>query len=334
MNEKLLFEEYKALCNDVKKIYVIPLINFSFKKTNYLYLLYKNFIENNEKYHIQIQSISVFLYPRIVLSRLINEKAIVHHHWLEVTDIKSFWGMFWKIFWLSLFKLFNGKLIWTIHNKFPHKGNYKLINSYIRKYMARISNRLHVHCASAIEIMSPILKVPKEKFFIVEHPKFSSEIYDKRKARDQVLKKYPLLSIKENDIIFLMFGEIAEYKKIKETAIIFNQLEKNKRLFVAGRIKKGSEKYFKEILELSRNNNQVFVDGHIIPEENVPAVFNMSDFVLFNYKEVLTSGSVFLALSYNKKVIIPNRGCLKELSGDNIIKFENENHLKNILTNL
>lgn len=334
MNEKILLEEYKNLCGDVKKVYVIPLINFSLKKSNYLYLLYKNFIENNERYQIQVQSISIFSYPRIVLSRLINEKAIVHHHWLEITDIKSLSGMFWKIFWLSLFKLLNGKIVWTVHNKFPHKGNFKHTNKYLRRFMAKISNRLHVHCASAVEIIQPILKVKKEKFFIAEHPEFPSKIFDKSEAREQFLKKYPLIKLNENDKLFLMFGEIGKYKGIQQAVKIFDGLEKNKKLFIAGRVKKGNEKYFDEIVNHAKNSEHIFINGNSISENEIPVIFNSSDFVLFNYRDVLTSGSVFLALSYNKKVIIPDKGCLKELSGEKIIKFENDDQLKNILINL
>ena len=70
MNEEILLKEYQNLCNDVKKVYVVPLINHSFKKTSYLYLLYKSFIEDKEKYNIEIESLSVFAHFKMVFSRL------------------------------------------------------------------------------------------------------------------------------------------------------------------------------------------------------------------------------------------------------------------------
>ena len=112
MNEEILLKEYQNLCNDVKKVYVVPLINHSFKKTSYLYLLYKSFIEDKEKYNIEIESLSVFAHFKMVFSRLKNERSILHYHWLEISDLKSLSGMIWKLFCITLFKIFNGKIIY------------------------------------------------------------------------------------------------------------------------------------------------------------------------------------------------------------------------------
>ncbi|MEJ2616836.1 MAG: hypothetical protein P8Z35_17920 [Ignavibacteriaceae bacterium] len=137
MDEEILLKEYQNLCSDVKKIYVVPLINFQFKNTNYLYLLYKKFIEEEKNYGIIIESLSVFAHPKIVLSRLKKEKGILHYHWLEISDFRSLSGMIWKLLWISLYKLMSGKIIWTIHNKFPHSNNFIFLNKIIIRYMAK-----------------------------------------------------------------------------------------------------------------------------------------------------------------------------------------------------
>jgi glycosyltransferase involved in cell wall biosynthesis len=337
MNEEILLKEYHNLHHDVKKIYVVPLINYSFKKSNYLYLLYKNFILREDSpgrkkdYDINIQSLSVFALPRIVLGRIKNEKCILHYHWLEITSFLSLTGMIWKLSWISFYKLLHGKIIWTIHNEFPHSNNYILLNKIIRRYMAHIADKLQVHCRSAIDIMAPILNIEKSKFFIASHPEFPAELMDRNKAVDLLDGKYFKGLINKEDILFLMFGEIAEYKGIKKVVEIFNNLDERKKLIIAGVIKKGNEKYFKELLLSIKNKEQVLISEKRIPDDDIPLFFNSCAYAIFNFNDVLTSGSVKLALNYDKKIIIPFKGCLKELSGNNVIQFNNIEELNNIL---
>ena len=215
---------------------------------------------------------------------------------------------------------------------FPHSNNFVLVNKLIRKYMAHIADKLQVHCTSAIDIMAPILNVEKNKFFIVNHPDFPTERIEKDQAVDSLNQKYFANKIKKDNIIFLMFGEIAEYKGIKEVIEIFNTLDQKKKLVIAGTVKKGNSKYFNELLSSIKNEEQILVCNRRIPDEDVPLFLNSCDYAIFNYRNVLTSGSVVLAINYNKRIIIPSMGCLKELKGENVIHFKNIEELKNILS--
>ena len=333
MNEEILLSKYQDLCRDVQKVFVVPLINFSFKKTNYLYLLYKNFIENKEKFNIIIESLSVFAHPKIVLSRIKKEKGILHYHWLEISDFQSLCGMVWKLLWITLFKIFNGKIIWTIHNKFPHADKYFFLNRIIRKYMVLISDKLQVHCKTEIDILAPLFNIEENKFFIISHPEFPVETIEKNNAVELLNKRFFDDKIENSDKLFLMFGEIAEYKGIKEIVAIFNSFDVKKKLIIAGIVKKGHMKYYREFFSSIKNRNQILIYNKRIPDEDVPVFLNSCDYALFNFREILTSGSVILALNYKKNVIVPSKGCLKELNGDNVIHFDNEEELRNILIN-
>lgn len=197
--------------------------------------------------------------------------------------------------------------------------------------MAHIADRLQVHCKSAIDIMAPLLNVQRSKFFTVSHPEFPVKAIEREEAVKLMNEKYFRGKISNEDTLFLMFGEIAEYKGIQEVVKIFNKLDGKKKLIIAGVIKKGNENYYKEILLSIRSNDRILIWNKRIPDEDVPLFLNSCDIAVFNFRDVLTSGSVVLALNYNKKIIIPVKGCLKELDGQNIIQFKNEEELKNIL---
>ncbi len=335
MNEEKLLKEYFALVPNLKKVYVVPLSNPENKNTDYLYQFYKEIIEGNAG-KLRIEFLSVYLHFKIFVKKLYHENNLLHYHWFEVTDLKSLSGSFWKIFWVSFYKIIGGKIVWTIHNKFPHSNKYKFLNNVFLRYLAKISNRLHVHCESAVKIMSPILKVPESKFFIVKHPDFKVEIFDRQKSEKLMQQKFPQVKIDYNKKIFLAFGAIAEYKGLLEIINLLNEIS-NSILIIAGSVKKGSEAYFKKMEAASKNKDNIIIISKFISEEEINLLFGITDFVIFNFDDILTSGSVILALNYNKKVIAPAMGCIKDIRNDNLILFEKlsaDSNLEKVLNNL
>jgi glycosyltransferase involved in cell wall biosynthesis len=335
MRETSLSDEYQKLLPDVAIIFVIPKIPFANRNTSYLYQLYKHFL--NEPSKIKIVTFNAISLPGLALSRLKSEKSILHYHWFEFENLKSFIGIKWKLFWIILYKILGGKIVWTVHNRYPHPNKYLFLNKKIRKYFAGLADKLHVHCVSSIEIATGILGVKKNKFFVVKHPVLPAEIFGKDKAIGMLNKKYCSNQLKVDDNIFLMFGAIAEYKGIKEVIDIFKTLGEKNKLIVAGFIKRGNQDYFNELKTIS-DNRRIFLAGKIIPDEEVPYFLNSADYAIFNYRDILTSGGVHLALSYKKAVVVPSAGCLKELSGNYIYFFEpdekRQENLKNLIKKL
>jgi len=336
-SSKLLLSEYHKLNSNIRKIYVIPKIDLTNKETDYLYQLYKEFILHEIPVNIEIESLSVFAHPKFFWKRITGEKNIVHYHWFECRDIKSIFGLFWKFKWLLFYKLTGGKIVWTVHNKYPHIKKYFSLNKLMRRLLANLADRLHVHCALSVEIMTPLLNVNKKKFFIVNHPTFPSKIISMNESRNNLREIYGLPGI-EDKTIFLMFGNIAEYKGITEAVGIFKELHRNQYLIIVGGAKQGDESYLNSLTKQIKNSPNISLVNKIVPDEEVPVIFNAANFVLFNFSDILTSGSVHLALSYNKPVIIPNIGCLTELTGEGIYKFNvdknSEENLKRVLESL
>lgn len=323
MNKDKLLNEYFALAPHLKKIYVVPLSNPKNKNTDYLYQFYKGIIEGDVG-SLRIEFISVYLHFKIFVKKIYGEHSLLHYHWFEVSDFKSLLGIFWKLLWISLYKTIGGKIVWTIHNKFPHSNRYIILNKILTKYLANISDRLHVHCESAVKIMAPILNVPESKFFIIEHPNFKIDIIDKQKALDLLPNTFPQIEIDNQKKVFLAFGAIAEYKGLVEIINILCEF-KNSILIIAGLVKKGSEDYFKKMMVAAENKDNIIIISKFIDEEELNLLFSVTDFVIFNFDDILTSGSIILALNYDKKVIAPALGCIKDIKNENLILFNKDN---------
>ncbi len=312
-------------------LFVVPLIRFSYAESDYLYLLYKDIIED-EKSRFKIHSTSIWNHWKFVWRASRKPNVILHYHWLECTDLKSLAGIAYKLFCIILFKKLGGKLVWTIHNKMPHDTRYTKINYKIRSAMANRADLLHVHCKTAVEEVGDYFHQPESKFRIIPHPEYPVKSIPREKALQKLNLKQQDLDLKTSDQIFLMFGNISSYKQIDEVGNIFEELPNYKKLVIVGPVKKGQMAYYEKVKGLSAVNNNIFLIPHFVPEEDVSLYHCASDCVVFNYRQILTSGGVALAKSYNRYIIAPRLGCLSELSGNKVQLFESREELYSLLS--
>jgi glycosyltransferase involved in cell wall biosynthesis len=308
---------------------VVPLIRHNYKESDYLYLLYRDIIENRSD-QFNLQSISVWKHWVFVRRAVTSKNVILHYHWLECTDLKSLAGMIYKLICIFLFKAAGGHLVWTIHNKMPHDDNFRQLNYRIQSWMASRADLLHIHCKSAVDDISRFYNQPASKFRVINHPTFPS----KKIKRDDAIEKVNgerNLSLKKSDRIFLMFGNISSYKQIDKVCRMFIELPPDKKLLIVGPVKKGQMSNFYDIKEISNSSINILLVPHFIPEEMVPHYMNSADCVLFNYHQILTSGGVELARSYGRPILAPNMGCLAELNEGNATLFNSQEQLMQLL---
>lgn len=310
-------------------LYVVPLIRYDYRKSDYLYLLYRDIIENR-KDEFKVKSLSVWKHWVFVWKAITTKHVILHYHWLECTDVKSLAGMIYKLICIFLFKAAGGHLVWSIHNKMPHDNKFNQFNFRIQSWMASRADLLHIHCESAIEEISLFYNQPKSKFRVVDHPTFPSKNVPRERAIKR-LNSERNLSLEKSDCIFLMFGNISAYKQIDKVCRMFNDLPSNRKLLIVGPVKKGQMPNFREIRELADHNENIFLVPHFISEEMVPHYMNAADCVVFNYRQILTSGGVELARSYGRPIFAPDMGCLSELEDENTTLFNTQEHLKQLL---
>lgn len=322
-----LEELYKSIDNKVTSVYVIPRIRISSIYNPYLSLLYKNFLSSHSQKAIQVLSPHPIV-PSFLFKRLFGEHSIIHYHWVQFRDFRELIILLWKFFCITLYRIFGGKIIWTIHNKHHHTRKYLYINTILRKYIARLAVKLIVHYDDAVDIMAPILGVSTNKFAVVNHPSYEVSIIDKNSAQAYV-KQNLIHELDTAKPVFLMFGNIAAYKGILECASLFP--EATGQLIIAGEVKKGDEQYLQKIEDICGKRHDIFLIPRFISEDEQTNLFNASDCVLFNFQEVLTSGSVILAHNYNKVVIVPDISCCRVIAGDNVLRFKSLEELEQLI---
>ena len=204
-------------------LYVVPLIRYSYKQSDYLYLLYSDIIENRSD-QFKVKSVSFWKHWLFVFKALLSRNVVLHYHWLECTDLKSLAGMIYKLVCIFLFKAVGGNLVWTVHNKMPHDDRFRKFNYKIQLWMASRADIIHVHCDSAVDEISHFYNQSPSKFRVVDHPTFPSKKIGKNQSIER-LNSERNLSLTPSDRIFLMFGNISSYKQIEKVCRMFTDLQ-------------------------------------------------------------------------------------------------------------
>jgi len=322
----LLHEEYRKLVPGVSTVYVFPKIKSSSLYNPYLTELYKDFLSAEKP---AIACISPHpLAPVFIIKKLFGEKSIVHYHWLEFDNLKGLCVVIWKLLLLIIYKTFGGAIIWTIHDEAPHANRYLPFNLFFQKILVLITARFHVHCKTAAEMMAKKLIIPINRFFIVPHPLYTVTVIEKPAAKEYI-RRHLIPQLAPGEPLFLCYGFIAAYKQIAEIARRFP--EKKGQLVIAGHYKNGEKAYYETLCQEITGRNNIILYHHFLTPEKERYLCSAADYFVFNFRRILTSGSVILGLSYKKPVIVPAIGCLAELSGPMVFHFDTQEKLGEIL---
>ena len=323
-----LQEMYERVNKKAKIVFVVPLIRYNFPNTDYLYLLYQSCFDT-----YNIKSISVFAHIQLAFIPLINRKTILHYHWLEFQNFKSLLGMPYKLLCIALYRLFGGKIIWTVHNLKPHDQKYLQLHKYLHRLMGRVSSLIHVHSKNQINLVCDYYQLPKKKIAVLPHPKFPAEIFPQQEALHKISNIYFAGQQSIKGPIFLMFGGISGYKGIEQVIDLLISQKQDFTLILAGYMKREQEQLHRFIIQRTVDDERVKYIPKFIPEEHYPFLLSAADICVFNYNEILNSGGIQMALSYQRKIIAPKKPGLLDFKNHPLVSlFDSEQELKELLT--
>ncbi len=257
---------------------------------------------------------SNYLIPTIIKE---GKPDILHLHWLHPLFVRSNWlkslvRLVILISELYILKLMGVKIVWTAHNLKNHHNLYLKLDDICTRFVAKISDAIIAHSQIAKHEISAQLKIKnQDKIFIVPHGNYIS-YYDNNIDRAEARNK---LNIPRKNVVILILGAIRSNKGVVELIENFQQLNQDEvKLIVAG---KAASKELEELIKhkISKNNN-IHLISEFIPNEEIQIYMNASDVVVFPYQEILTSGAVFLAMSFSKACIAPRNSCLGEVLDD------------------
>ncbi|SFG73077.1 Glycosyltransferase involved in cell wall bisynthesis [Halopelagius inordinatus] len=254
-------------------------------------------------------------YPLSTLRTALKTRPdIVHVHWIAPFLVgDSILASLLKsvVFVLStlLAKLLGVRVVWTVHNLLEHERRRPRFELFWRRLYARLADEIIVHCEAARDSVVEQYRLPTDsRVHVIPHGHYCSA-HENTVSRGEARER---LGVERDSTVFLYLGQIRPYKQIPRLVDTVRSLESpDVRLLVAG--KPTDESLARAIEASAEGDSRIATELSYIPEEEVQTYFNAADAVVLPYRDILTSGSAVLSMSFGKPVVGPRTGCLPEL---------------------
>lgn len=272
----------------------------------------------SECFYPPLEAIGVTIYQgefsgRWLLKHLRNID-FVHIHWPsffynDSQRHKSLRKFVLFLFFLALVRWRGARLIWTIHNLYPHEPSIiPQLDLLARRLVVGMGSLFFVH-GSAAEA-DVLLEFPSlaGRTVLIQHGHFVG-YYPDTLTRSAARAK---LGLAENDFVFLFIGLCKPYKNLEFLISQFEQLPGNPVLLIAGKFQDPA--YEAAIrAAISRSSGRIILHSGFVRNEDMQIYLRACNAVVTPYTEILSSGSAILALSFARPVIAPAIGALKDL---------------------
>ena len=258
---------------------------------------------------------------------------VLHIHWINVLfkghnkdSIKSVLDDFLSK--IRTLKTNGIKIVWSVHNRQNHEIIDLDIELTFRNSLSQLCDAVLLHHPMiAIELSSWLSEACAIE--IIEHGLYSN-YYSNVTQKDEARSK---LKIKNETTVISTLGQVREYKslhdKIDTISSLDNKLKNNLRYIVAGKVS------CRKTMDKLNNNDIAIVENRFIADDEVQVFLNASDYVLLSYRDILTSGSLFQSITFNKPVLSPLKGSLNYYVCDGVNGYKyDSNNLAEILTEI
>ena len=204
------------------------------------------------------------------------------------------------------------RVVWTIHDLGPHESYHPWLEGIFWRFFPRMVDGFvtlsEVGRSAALRRYPSLREVPGA---VVPHGHYRPAYPDpmpRTAARER-------LGLNEDAPVAVYVGRIRPYKSVEPLVYAFRSVPNDDaRLLVAGN--PSGDAIERQIRRAARGDDRIDLDLRFIPDEHIPVVLGAADLVVLPYEDILHSGSALLALSFNRPVLVPNRGAMSELQAD------------------
>ena len=251
------------------------------------------------------------------LMLLCSSKAIWHLHWPErMLNRRSGTAAALRAAALLvlafLARLRKTRLIWTVHNLYPHEFDHPWVGRwfwplFIRQLSGFIA--LSTLGKRLVEERHPRLRrIPG---FIIPHGHYRGAYPDSVSQADARAE----LGLPPDAEVAAFVGLIRPYKNVPHLVDTFRQIPGERAwLLIAGQ---PYERALREtLLKAAGAVPRVHLALDFLPETALQIYLRAADLVVLPFSEILNSGSALLALSFDRPILVPRRGAVADLEDE------------------
>lgn len=200
------------------------------------------------------------------------------------------------------------KVVWTMHNVYPHDSTTRDLDHLARLGIMGCASAVIVHCHHAREVLARQFH-RRDAVFLAPHGHFC-DAYPNVVSRQEARGRF---GFDDRHFVYLFFGNVRANKGVDQLLENFCALRGEQlRLLVAARI---CSDYGARLVERARKADSRIVlrESKFYANDEFQWFFNAADVAVFPFTDILTSGTAITALSFHCPVLVPAIGCLPEL---------------------
>ena len=240
---------------------------------------------------------------------------ILHVHWVELL-YRHFAPLYIRLpFWLSTMsamaaaRLRGVKIVYTVHNVWQHESEGQSLYRLAHHILLRLASAVHVHNDAARDELVrsagrtlPVVVIPHGSY-VNWYPNECS----RREARER-------LGLSAESFVYLSLGHMRAYKGREDLMRAFAGLAGEEEvLLLAGGVQQPDFEARLRGQAATDPRVRLFLD--YVPDDDVQVFMNAADVAVLPYRQVTTSGTGILALSFGLPVVAPALGPFPELLG-------------------
>ena len=261
---------------------------------------------------------------------LAGEVTVVHVHWLNLffkgetrRGVAVRFGLL--LLRILVIRIAGVPVVWTVHNVRLHEPEYPRLERTFKRWFVTSGTcgRLIFHCEAVVDVLFEDLNLPstaRNRVDVIPHGHYLDN-YANDLSRHEARQS---LDIPESSTVFLFFGLIRRYKGVDRLIDAFQAASlPDSRLLLAGN--PVTDALEAELSAKSAHDDRIRCVFEFVPDDEIQRYMNAADAVVLPFRDVTTSGSAVLAMSFGNALVVPLLGCLPELLDENGAVFYGQN---------
>lgn len=202
------------------------------------------------------------------------------------------------------------RVVWTIHNTLSHDTPWKDQELALATELAATADVLHIHSAGSLPEIAAHFPVDPARVRVSRHGHYIGaypDIVTRAAARAE-------LGLEADDEVILFLGQIRPYKGVDELVAAFRAIlaDRPRAVLVLAGQAEGDVLAGAEGLGAAERA-RIHVHPRFVDDMELQLFLRAADIGAYPYRNILTSGSILLALSYGLPVVTPAVAMTREV---------------------
>lgn len=201
------------------------------------------------------------------------------------------------------------RLVWTVHDIYPHERRYPRIESWFdRAFMPLIHGTIYLSESSRAAAHTAHRALRHKPSTVIPHGHYR-DAYPKTVTRAFARQA---IGLPPSATVLSFCGQLRPYKNVPHLIRQFRALpDSGLRLIVAGQPRVAGIET--DVRQAAAGDPRVLLAVDFIPDDKLQLYLQAADLVVLPFSEISNSGSALLALSFDRPLLVPDRGSLPDL---------------------